>query len=152
MYAFLLGLSYVFVSVLGAGSFGSRFKLITTFTYNSKITAFTIVVFSILFMYLSIFSFWKNQQNKSSYILLFISSLMASGSVLWVMNWLFSVQDLTLQNFLSISFPTDVDEIIKNIRLSLVESAMLMFAVLGLSALSTLIIGIIHFVKYRSFE
>ncbi len=146
----IIGLSFFAVSFFGALDFASDFKLITGSPYEEVTPSLVLLTSSLLGAYVSVLQIWRNEENRVNYqfaIVYAVLLIIASGSMIF---WLADAAQMAKDALAAINFPNDVDELTTEIKISLINSASLIFKLL--MAIGVITLGVIFISLKRSFN
>ena len=146
----LVGLSFITVSFFGVLGIASNYELITGTNFDEVTPMLILLISSLLGVYISILQIWKHNENRVNYqfaIVYAVFLMIASGSMIFCMA---DAAQFAKDNLAGINFPNDVDELTAEIKISLINSASLIFKLI--LAIGTITLGGVFFIIKRSFK
>jgi len=131
LFILILGLSVGLVGLIGWSDIAHRIELITFTPFASKKILFVLFITGLVGNYVSIYKTWKTPESKSNGVFAIgYSFLLITTSVLLVL-WLLDMRELLDNSFNKKKFPSDVDQVIYNVRLSFLNTLFWFFLLLG---------------------
>ncbi len=131
LFILILGLSVGLVGLIGWSDIAHHIELITFTPFASKKILFVLFITGLVGNYVSIYKIWKTPESKSNGVFAIgYSFLLITTSVLLVL-WLLDMRELLDNSFNKKKFPSDVDQVIYNVRLSFLNTLFWFFLLLG---------------------
>lgn len=141
----IIASALAFVSYLGATDFGKKFELITGSSFSDKTPGLVFLIGGLANLYFAIYRFWSCTNSRLNHYYIMLSAAMVIISTLGLIIWLLDVKSLIEFEFLSVNFPTNVDVATRNVRDSLVNSIIAMFAVFSAIGTVACVLSVAHF-------
>ena len=129
---FIVGLSVIFIAIIGLTDFADQIELITFTPYADKTTLMALFMAGLVGNYVSLYKLWKKPDSKSNRTFAFGYSFLLIVTSAFLLVWIIDMESMLNLSFHKKKFPNDVDEIIFRLRASFLQSIFWIFFLLGL--------------------
>ena len=144
LFGLVVGFAFVIIAIIGTTEIAQQFELVISSSYSSKIPVLVFFVSGVGGLYASVFRLWRNPNSQSNALALGLYGVMLIAASVLLVVWSLGVYDLVKMEFDLITFPTDVDEVMTKVRLSLLSTVIWMFVVFAAMGAVSLIAVLIH--------
>lgn len=142
---FIIGIAFVVIAFIGTTEFGRKFEMITGQTFSTKIPNLVMFSSGCIGTYVFLYRIWINgKDDRLNFYFMFGFSALIIISALVFNAWLTEVNDYIDKEFSLITFPTDVDQVAKNVRHNLLETISYLFFTLSAVGFVCLTLGFYH--------
>ena len=127
----IIGLSIVFIGIVGLTDFAHQMELVTFTPYSNKTPLLVLFITGLVGNYMSLYRLWKRPHSKSNSIYAIGYCFLLIFTSIQLLIWIADMESLLNIAYSKKKFPNDVDELTFRLRTSFLQSIFWIFLLLG---------------------